>query len=61
VSRQLHQTAALNQRRFFLSHDILIIENLCNLDKLPEKFRVFAFPLKVNTDGVPVRVVAEKI
>ena len=47
--------------KILLSHDILIIENLCNLDKLPEKFRVFAFPLKVNTDGVPVRVVAEKI
>lgn len=43
-----------------LSNDILILENLCNLDKVyKEKFRVYAFPMNVMTDGVPVRVVGE--
>lgn len=45
--------------KILLSNEILIIENLCNLNKLPDKFKVYAFPLKVDTDGVPVRVVAE--
>ena len=45
--------------KILLPKNILIIENLCNLDKLPERFKVYAFPIKVKTDGVPVRVVAE--
>lgn len=45
--------------KILLAHDILILENLCNLNKLPEKFKIYAFPLKVKTDGIPVRVVAE--
>jgi len=45
--------------KILLANDILKLENLCNLDKLPEKFKVYAFPIKVKTDGIPVRVVAE--
>jgi arylformamidase len=38
----------------------LVIENLCNLERLPEGvvFQLFALPLKMATDGAPARVVA---
>ncbi|MEI8006019.1 MAG: hypothetical protein WCI48_07415 [Bacteroidota bacterium] len=44
----------------FLRKEILLIENLTNLDKLPESgFTLQCFPLKVaNADGSPVRAVA---
>lgn len=43
-----------------LGTDHLIVENLRNLDGLPEKFRLSAFPLAVeNADGAPLRAVAE--
>lgn len=46
--------------KILLKGEVLIIENLCNLDKLQGKrFKIFAFPLKVDTDGIPVRVVGE--
>ncbi len=46
--------------KFLLQHNILIMENLTNLDQLtPEKdFEVFAFPLKIDADSSPLRVVA---
>ncbi|WP_435157305.1 cyclase family protein [Haladaptatus sp. DFWS20] len=43
-----------------LGTDHLIVENLTNLDGLPEQFTLTAFPLSVsNADGAPVRAVAE--
>ncbi|KZN26080.1 cyclase [Haladaptatus sp. R4] len=43
-----------------LGTDHLILENLMNLDGLPERFRLSAFPLAVaDADGGPVRAVAE--
>ncbi len=47
--------------KLFFSENILIIENLTNLDKLlaVEKFKVHAFPLKLNSDASPARVIAE--
>jgi len=46
--------------KILLKHDILIVENLTNLDKLTGgNFRVFILPLKLeNTDGAPCRVIA---
>ena len=48
------------------AHDVLlgdslpIVENLCGLDGLPDRFRLYAFPLRLRgADGSPVRVVAE--
>ncbi|WP_096393120.1 cyclase family protein [Halorubrum trapanicum] len=48
------------------AHDVLlgdslpIVENLCGLDGLPERFRLYAFPLRLRAaDGSPVRAVAE--
>ena len=43
-----------------LKNNILILENLTNLDQLLEisEFEVFAFPLKIEADSSPVRVVA---
>ncbi|VTT88062.1 hypothetical protein DM2_1396 [Halorubrum sp. DM2] len=48
------------------AHDVLlggslpIVENLCRLDGLPERFRLYAFPLRLRGgDGSPVRAVAE--
>lgn len=51
-SRDLHLT--------FLGNDIPIVENLTNLDRLPQSgFTVIAFPVKVyRGDGAPARVVA---
>lgn len=44
-----------------LGNNILILENLTNLDQLLDKpnFEVFAFPLKIEADSSPVRVVAK--
>lgn len=45
--------------KLLLAHDILIIENLVNLNKLINKrFTIFALPLKMETDGSPCRVIA---
>ena len=48
------------------AHDALprdelpILENLCRLDDLPDRFRLYAFPLRLRDgDGSPVRAVAE--
>ncbi|WP_423746254.1 cyclase family protein (plasmid) [Haladaptatus sp. SPP-AMP-3] len=43
-----------------LGTDHLIVENLTNLDDLPRRFRLSAFPLSVeDADGAPVRAVGE--
>ncbi|MDE2026322.1 MAG: cyclase family protein [Patescibacteria group bacterium] len=45
-----------------LENDILIIEALTNLDRLLNvKFRLYAFPLPIDTDGAPMRVIAETL
>ena len=46
--------------KILLDAEILIIENLTNLSELATKhFEIFAFPIKLNIDGAPVRVVAK--
>lgn len=47
--------------KLFFRHDILIVENLMNLDKiLGKKFRFYVMPLKIKgSDGAPCRVIAE--
>ena len=46
--------------KIFLQDEILILENLTNLAPLVGKdFTVYAFPLKLDIHGAPVRVVAE--
>lgn len=44
----------------FLEKDILIIENMVNLGSLlnVDKFEIIAFPLKIDAEASPVRVVA---
>lgn len=43
-----------------LGADLPIVENLRGLDGLPERFRLYAFPLRLREgDGSPVRAVAE--
>jgi kynurenine formamidase len=43
-----------------LADGLPIVENLCRLDALPVRFRLFAFPLRLRDgDGSPVRAVAE--
>ena len=42
-----------------LEAQVLIIENLCNLDQLPDFFLFLAFPLKIRDgSGSPIRAVA---
>ena len=46
--------------RILLKNDILIIENLTNLSELEGRnFKVYAFPIKLQIEGAPTRVVAE--
>ncbi|MBI2032207.1 MAG: cyclase family protein [Candidatus Levybacteria bacterium] len=46
--------------RILLKQGILIIENLTNLAALEGKqFTIYAFPIKLQIDGAPTRVVAE--
>ena len=63
VSVDAMDASELPNHRILLSKEILIIENLTDLDKLPEtKFDFFAIPLKIeNADGSPVRAFAEII
>ncbi|ELZ44878.1 cyclase family protein [Halorubrum californiense DSM 19288] len=43
-----------------LSDSLPIVENLRGLDGLPDRFRLYAFPLRLrDADGSPVRAVAE--
>ncbi len=46
--------------KVFMQADVIIIENLTNLDKLPleKPFQLFAFPLALAAEASPVRVVA---
>jgi len=45
--------------KYLLRRDILVLENLVNLDRLPETFEIIILPLHVqNMDGAPCRVVA---
>ncbi|GIU72228.1 MAG: cyclase [Candidatus Nitrosocaldaceae archaeon] len=42
-----------------LRHSILIVENLCNLKNLPDRFKLIVLPLKLRgATGSPVRVIA---
>lgn len=48
--------------RALLGSNCLVVENLTNLDRLPERFEVRAYPLALagaSADGAPVRAVAE--
>lgn len=48
--------------RILLKNDILIIENMTNLSALEGKqFKIYAFPIKLQIDGAPTRVIAESI
>lgn len=49
--------------KLFLKREILILENLCNLEKMLsiDYFEVMAFPPKFPTDGSPTRCVARII
>ena len=52
--------AKFSAHQILLANDVLILENLCNLNKIrTRKFRLAAFPLKLQgTTGSPVRAVA---
>ena len=49
----------LPNHKLLLGNEIIIVENLCNLDKLPNKPLTFiALPLKIaESDGAPARAV----
>jgi kynurenine formamidase len=53
-------TDSLPNHHIFLGKEILLIENLTNLDKIPEGFFPFyCIPLKIeNADGSPIRAFA---
>ncbi|MFB6155182.1 MAG: cyclase family protein [Haloferacaceae archaeon] len=41
-----------------LGDERLILENLCNLGGVPDRFTLHAYPLALDADGAPVRAVA---
>ncbi len=47
--------------RRLAAHDIYVIENLANLDAIPQShFKVYCFPLKMeDVDAIPARVLVE--
>lgn len=49
----------IHQKLF--ENDILVLENLCNLEKLLglESFKIFVFPLKVRAEAAPCRAAAQ--
>lgn len=60
ISFDAHDSSALPIHRIFLGRDIVLVENLVNLDKIPDQEFLFCcLPLKIaETDGAPVRAVA---
>ena len=60
ISFDAHDSTALPIHRVFLAKNIVLIENLVNLEKIPAAEFVFCcLPLKiVDTDGAPVRAIA---
>jgi len=60
ISFDAHDSSALPVHRTFLARDIVLIENLVNLEKVPAgEFFFCCLPLKIaETDGAPVRAIA---
>jgi arylformamidase len=60
ISAQIATSETLPNHRIFLEKEIILIENLTNLDKLPDHLFSFqCLPLRVeNADGSPVRAIA---
>ena len=60
ISFDSHASTALPIHRIFLAKNILLVENLVNLEKVPAGEFVFCcLPLKLaETDGAPVRAIA---
>jgi len=53
------ESATLDLHRIWFAAGCLIIENLANLDRLPERCRLVIAPLNVDgADGAPARVLA---
>ena len=50
--------------KFMLKKGVIIVEYLCNTDKLDlnKKYEIFALPLKIiGSDGAPARVIVREI
>jgi kynurenine formamidase len=60
ISFDAHDSSALPIHRIFLTKNIVLVENLVNLEKIPVGEFVFCcLPLKLaDTDGAPVRAIA---
>lgn len=55
-----HGSAELPAHHALFGADRLLLENLTNLEGLPRRFRLHAYPLALaDADGAPVRAVAE--
>ncbi|GAA0455153.1 cyclase family protein [Halococcus dombrowskii] len=51
------ESSGLQAHRALLGADNLIVENLCNLERTPERFELRAYPMALGGDGAPVRAV----
>jgi len=60
ISFDAHDSTALPIHHVFLERNIVLIENLASLEKIPaDEFLFCALPLKITeTDGAPVRAIA---
>lgn len=58
--RGTEEPAGFPVHHALLGADLPILENLADLSELPERFRLYAFPIPLAAaDGAPVRAVAE--
>lgn len=46
--------------QYCADHGVFVVENLCHLDSVRDRCRIYTFPLKIEgTSGLPCRVAAE--
>ncbi|MDY6775264.1 MAG: cyclase family protein [Halobacteria archaeon] len=61
-SEESHDTnTSFDAHSALLGEGCLIFENLTNLGKLPERFELRAYPLRLDTDASPVRAVGVRL
>ncbi len=58
---ELDEDYGVPAHHILLGKKLPILENLRNLDSVPNRFRLHAYPLRLSADASPVRAVAEPL
>lgn len=61
ISIDQYDNEKFDAHHILLGNEILIVENLCNLEKIrSSSFKLYVFPLRITaSDGSPIRAIAE--